>query len=41
MVAPKATVLSLVKLLPAIVTWVPPAAGPNVGAIPFTLGAAA
>ena len=30
-VVPKATVLSLVKLLPAIVTCVPPAAGPTSG----------
>lgn len=40
-VAPNATVLSLVKPLPAIVTWVPPAVGPTVGAIAVTVGAAA
>ncbi len=40
-VVPKETVLSLVKLLPAIVTCVPPAAGPTIGAIEATLGVAA
>jgi hypothetical protein len=37
---PKSTVAPLAKLLPVIVTLVPPDAGPSLGLIPVTVGAA-
>jgi len=39
-VPPKLTEVALPRLEPEIVTDVPPAAGPEVGAIPVTAGAA-
>ena len=39
-VAPKLTALAPVKLVPVIVTEVPPAVGPAVGLTPVTVGAA-
>ena len=39
-VAPKVTAVAPVKLVPVIVTTVPPADGPNVGEIDVTVGAA-
>ena len=38
-VAPKVTAVAPVKLVPVIVTVVPPAAGPDVGEIEVTVGA--
>jgi hypothetical protein len=35
---PKATLVAPVKFVPVIVTVVPPAAGPDVGEIPVTVG---
>ena len=39
-VPPNATAVAPVRLVPVIVTTVPPAAGPNVGEIEVTVGAA-
>ena len=39
-VAPNVTAVAPVKLVPVIVTVVPPAAGPDVGEIDVTVGAA-
>ena len=39
-VVPKSTVVAPVKPVPVIVTRVPPAAGPLVGLMPVTVGAA-
>ena len=39
-VAPKVTAVAPVKLVPVIVTVVPPAPGPDVGEIDVTVGAA-
>ena len=39
-VAPKTTAVAPVKLVPVMVTDVPPARGPAVGAIDVTVGAA-
>ena len=36
---PNATAVAPVKLVPVIVTLVPPAAGPDVGLMPVTVGA--
>jgi hypothetical protein len=38
--APKWTAVAPVKLVPVMVTLVPPAAGPDVGLMPVTVGAA-
>jgi hypothetical protein len=40
-VLPKWTAVALVKFVPVIVTVVPPDAGPELGEIPVTVGAAA
>ena len=40
-VAPKVTAVAPVKLVPVIVTVVPPAPGPDVGEIDVTVGAGA
>src|SRR6267378_1306854 len=40
LVPPIVTVAPLTKLVPVIVTLVPPAVGPEVGAIPLTVGGA-
>ena len=39
-VLPKATAVTLVKFVPVMVTVVPPAAGPDAGLTPVTVGAA-